>query len=435
MHTLALNRSFLIANLVALLVGCGESQPPIGASGAVPQAATGTHANRGTSCFDCAQHDITALSATSAERVHVRHAFSVVYRFKGASGDGELPYAGLLNIKGTLYGTTQQGGTNGDGTVFSITPSGMETVLYSFKGGSGDGVEPLAGLTNVKGTLYGTTSLGGANKKGTVFSITPSGKETVLQTFGGSGGENPAAPLLNVNGTFYGTTAHGGANNDGTAFAITPSGTETVIHSFGGLGDGIEPDAGLLNVKGTLYGTTYGGGHYSAGTVFSITPSGTETVLYSFGAGGSADGAYPFASVINVNGTLYGTTAYGGASSRRVGTVFSITPSGTETVLYSFKGSSHRDGAHPWAALIDVKGTLYGTTINGGVGARGTVFSITPSGTETVLHIFKGGPKDGAYPIAGLLNVNSKLYGTTFGGGSGSCYSEYGCGTAFSLSL
>ena len=146
----------------------------------------------------------------------------MLYSFKG-SGDGERPYAGLINVKGTLYGTTHLGGANGDGMVFSITPSGTETVIYSFKG-SGDGEYPYAGLINVEGTLYGTTIEGGANGVGTVFSTTPSGTETVLHSFGGSGdGQYPYyGGLINAKGKLYGTTYYGGAHGDGTVFRLSP---------------------------------------------------------------------------------------------------------------------------------------------------------------------------------------------------------------------
>ena len=143
-------------------------------------------------------------------------AYGVLYNFEGGGGDGYYPYAGLTNIKGTFYSTTQDGGVNFEGAVFSVTPSGTETMLHSF-GGSGDGTYPFAGLINVHGTLYGTTETGGANSKGTVFSITPSGAETVLHSFGGSGdGAYPCAGLLDVKGTLYSTTNVGGANNLGT---------------------------------------------------------------------------------------------------------------------------------------------------------------------------------------------------------------------------
>jgi uncharacterized repeat protein (TIGR03803 family) len=130
----------------------------------------------------------------------------------------------------------------------------------------------------------------------------------------------------------------------------------------------------LVDVSGTLYGTTEKGGAYAGGTAFSITPAGKEKVLHSFGVYG--DARLPQAALLNVNGTLYGTTFVGGAYSYlRYGTVFSITRSGHETVLYSFKGE--QDGEYPASGLIDVNGTFYGTTLNGGAYSYGTVYSIT----------------------------------------------------------
>jgi uncharacterized repeat protein (TIGR03803 family) len=154
-----------------------------------------------------------------------------------------------------------------------------------------------------------------------------------------------------------------------------------VLHRFH-LDDGAHPAASLINVKGTLYGTTYGGGAKNAGTVFSITTTGKEKVLHSF-SGGRSDGAYPYASLINVNGTLYGTTTKGGSrcgSNLGCGTVFSVTTTGTEKVVHSFRGGT--GGADPLASLINVNGTLYGTTYTGGSSCShsgcGTVFALTP---------------------------------------------------------
>jgi uncharacterized repeat protein (TIGR03803 family) len=375
--------------------------------------------------------------------------YGVLHRFNGYPNDGAEPYAGLINVNGTLYGTTYVGGAYNLGTVYKITTAGTETVLDSFK--SKKGSNPEAGLIDVNGTLYGTTLFGGANRGGTVFKITTSGKETVLHSFGGSSGDGyqPYAGLINVKGTLYGTTTSGGAYcpssggyHCGTVFAITTSGKETVLYSFkGGSGDGANPFGGLLDVNGTLYGTTQDGGaycgSYGCGTVFSITTSGKEKVLYSF-----KGGEYPTASLINVNGALYGTTPTGGTSDN--GTVFKITTSGKETALYSFKGGSG-DGANPSDGLLDVNGTLYGTTVNGGSRSCtvsssygcGTVFSITMSGTETVIYSFKSTHGDGRYPFAGLIDVNGTLYGTTRDGGLSNCYgtSDFpGCGTVFSLS-
>ena len=397
-----------------MFAGCGGGNAPFSPSPAGPS---------------------TALRVTTAQRAHVRSAYGVLYSFKGEP-DGALPYAGLINDNGTLYGTTAKGGAARCkcGTVFTVTPSGTETVLHSFAGGLGDGKDPWAALLNVNGTLYGTTVKGGAYKEGTVFEVTSSGTETVLHSFGrnhqrqAGDGAFPYAGLINVKGTLYGTTWEGGANGPGTVFTITTSGEEKVLYSFGrGSGDSEFPQAGLINVKGTLYGTTSeSDGQNESGTVFSITPSGKETLLHTFD-GSSGDGFAPNAGLINVNGTLYGTTVEGGAyCTLGCGTVFSITTSGKETVLYSFKGGSG-DGESPYGSLTNVDGTLYGTTTEGPNGGPGMVFSITTSGKETVLHAF-GGNGDGEFPYAGLINVNGTLYGTTVAGGAD------GHGTVFSIS-
>lgn len=301
-------------------------------------------------------------------------AETVLYRFAG-SGEGEQPRAGLVNVKGTLYGTTPYGGANDKGTVFSVTTSGTVTVLHNF-GGSGDGANPYAGLLNVNGTLYGTTLDGGASREGTVFAITTPGKESVLHSFAGGAndGANPYAGLLDVDGKLYGTTSLGGANGDGTVFVVTTSGGWKVVHSFGGSGDGAYAFAPLLRANGKLYGMTERGGANDEGTVFAIAPPGAESVIHSFGASG--DGAFPYyANLLEVKDKLYGTTFKGGANGD--GTVFAIATSGAESVRYSFKGGSG-DGAYPEAGLLQVKGALYGTTALGGANDAGVLFSLTP---------------------------------------------------------
>jgi uncharacterized repeat protein (TIGR03803 family) len=199
-------------------------------------------------------------------------------------------------IKGTIYGTTASGGTDGDGTVFSIVRSGTETVLHNFAGKPKDGSGPVSSLVSVNGTLYGTTEHGGAHDLGTVFSIAPSGTEIVLHNFkgGATDGAGPQGPLVEVRGKLYGTTSGGGAKGSGTFFSITPSGTETVIYSFrGGHRDGGTPRDALINVRETLYGITTNGDLHNYGTIYSITPSGTEHVLHRFGGGPVGDGAFP----------------------------------------------------------------------------------------------------------------------------------------------
>jgi uncharacterized repeat protein (TIGR03803 family) len=304
----------------------------------------------------------------------------VVHAFT-AYPDGRLPNAGLTDVGGILYGTTPDGGGGscyflGCGVVYSLDPkSGSETVLYSFQNDGFDGNNPYAGLTNVNGTLYGTTSSGGRYENGTVFFYTPGKGEGVLYSFGNSDGMVPMAGVIKVGGKLYGTTKFGGAWDCGTVFSVSlKTGAETVLHSFGGGSDGGQPLDGLIAANGTLYGTTPGGGR-GYGTVFSITPRGAYKVLYAFGGNSrSGDGSWPQTGLINVNGTLYGTTAGGGAYGW--GTVFSVTSAGTETVLHSFGNGS--DGSDPLAGLINVNGTLYGTTNFGGTYGYGTVFSINP---------------------------------------------------------
>jgi uncharacterized repeat protein (TIGR03803 family) len=266
---------------------------------------------------------------------------TVLYRFTG--GDGANPTAGLIaDASGNLYGTTELGGgangcSGGCGTVFKLTPSGTETVLYRFTGGS-DGASPFAALiADGAGNLYGTTFFGGASGHGTVFKLTPSGTETVLYSFtGGSDGANPLAGLIaDAAGNIYGMTNNGGAGSFGTVFKLIPSGNLAVLHSFSGGSDGAFPGLGSLiaDAAGNLYGMTVEGGGsgcgaIGCGTVFKLTPSGTETVLYRF-TGGS-DGAFPHAGLIagliaDAAGHLYGTTNGSGSGN---GTVFEIAGSG-----------------------------------------------------------------------------------------------------------
>ena len=352
----------------------------------------------------------------------------------GNGTDGRMPAASLINVNGSLYGTTENGGAYNDGTVFSVATSGTEKVLHSF-GSSTDGAGPAASLINANGTLYGTTENGGAHQGGTVFSITTSGTEKVLYSFSTSfPGSGPAASLINVNGTLYGMTFGIGAYRYGTVFTISTKGAEKVLHSFGHGSDGKYPSGGLTDLDNSLYGTTQEGGTYNEGIVFKISTSGTEKVLHSFGS--SSDGQDPSTGLAAVGNTLYGTTPFGGAANgtpSNGGAVFSITSSGTEKVLYSFCCSN---GTQPYGSLLNVKGTLYGTTGNGGTtnanqcpspSAYGTVFSLTTSGTETLLHTFLNGSSDGGNPDAALVDVNGTLYGTTESGGA------YGGGTVFSI--
>jgi uncharacterized repeat protein (TIGR03803 family) len=362
---------------------------------------------------------------TQYEQPLADNGYKLLYSFQSGE-DGAYPYAGLTAFDGELYGTTYGGGGGYEwGTVFKITPGGKETVLHKFQAGN-DGAHPYAGLTELRGNFFGTTYQGGKSGAGTVFKITPSRKESVIYSFkGGSDGQYPYGRLVAFNGELYGTTYQGGVYPGwGVVFKVSPSGKEHVLYRFQANNDGAHPYAGLANVNGTLYGTTYQGGTSGAGTVFKITTSGEEHVIYSFKGGD--DGQFPYARLLYYNGELYGTTYQGGIYPGW-GVVFKVSPSGKERVLYKFKASN--DGAHPYyAGLIEIKGYLYGTTYQGGASGAGTVFSVgATSGHERVLYSFKGG-SDGQYPYDGLTDLAGVLYGTTNIGGAQSA------GTVFKIS-
>jgi uncharacterized repeat protein (TIGR03803 family) len=300
-----------------------------------------------------------------------------IYSFTGSSGS--YPLSGVTrDTAGNLYTTNATGGNGGCGTVIKLDTKGNETVLYSFDGGPDDGDQPQSALfLDPAGNLYGTTVLGGSRNSGTVFKLSASGAETILYQF--SGGEYDGAyPYYGLtgdtNGNFYGTTAGDGSSTWGTIFEISATGTYSTLYNFTGGLDGGRPKTGLhRDSAGNLYGTTKVGGVYGNGTVFELGANGVETVLYSFTGG--VDGSQPESGVLeDAAGNFYGTTVYGGASS--FGTVFKLDTLRNETVLHSFEGGS--DGQYPHAPLVqDAKGNLYGTTSEGGA-TYGTIFRIAP---------------------------------------------------------
>jgi uncharacterized repeat protein (TIGR03803 family) len=260
------------------------------------------------------------------------------------------------------------------------------------------------------------------------LSIAPNAGFSLIYTFKGPpDAAVPAAGLIPSNGMLYGTSQVGGKGNAGTVFATSTAGKERVVHDFGSSGDGVDPSAGLVVISGAFYGTTTSGGH-GFGTVFKIGKTGNESVLYNFKGG--SDGSQPYARLVVHNGVLYGTTYVGGGSAncgpQGCGTVFSVTTSGKEKVLHAFKNGS--DGWGPVAPLVVVNSTLYGTTGGGGKNGSGTIFKCSTSGNEQILHNF-GESLDGSEPEAGLVTLGGKLYGTTNTGGKNSQ------GTVFSASI
>ncbi len=388
------------------------------------------------------------------------------------------------NLYGTTFngGDLSGCGGSGCGVVFKLDRSGKETVLYSFKGGA-DGAFPATDLLRDDwGNLYGTTHGGGDVSVtvcsfnpgcGVVFKVDPTGKETVLYAFtGGTDGLGPSSGLVRDDaGNLYGTTILGGdlsvvcppfspIPGCGVVFKLDPTGKETVLHAFTGGVDGYAPYGDLLRDEaGDLYGAAGNGGDVSGfcsevvepatgflgcGTLFKLDHTGRFTVLHTFN--GADGGPFPDGWLVQDNaGNLYGMTGNGGdlsgCSNLGCGVVFKLDKKGKETVLYSFTGGA--DGAETLGGVVgDAAGNLYGTTNYGGefsgslcAGAGcGVAFKLDPTGKETVLYTFTGSA-DGLNPQAGLLqDEEGNFYGTTYGGGdTSSCSPPYGCGVVFKI--
>jgi uncharacterized repeat protein (TIGR03803 family) len=378
--------------------------------------------------------------------------YKVLYRFTGGADGGNLVGGLIFDSSGNLYGMAHYGGTYGNGAVFELTPNSdgtwTENTIYSFTGGSDGGNPYDCVVIDAAGNLYGTANQGGAYGGGTVFTLTPNSDgtwtETTLYSFaGGTDGEYPVAGLtLDTAGNLYGTTNHGGrgecdflgGTGCGTVFKLThnPDGTwtETVLYAFAGGKDGGYPDWSrvVFDAAGDLYGGTRNEGlpgcDYGCGTLFELIPNSdgtwSEKVLHRFKQrtdGGSADGTLIFDSL----GNLYGTTLRGGHYDWGVVYKMTLGSNGKwkEHVIHEFRGGE--DGGNPYAGVIfDASGNLYGAT-NGDSGNHGTVYKLSPrSGggwKETILH--HCADKDGGPNGDVLFDKNGNLYDTTDGHGNG----------------
>jgi uncharacterized repeat protein (TIGR03803 family) len=373
--------------------------------------------------------------------------FTTLYNFTGGS-DGAAPYAGVnRDPAGNLYGTTEYGGDMscyapyGCGVVYEVNSAGTETVLHTFSGNP-DGLGPTTPMVRDKaGNIYGTTYFGGSSSGcygsgcGTVFKIDSAGSETVLYSFtGGSDGCSPWQGLVvDKAGNLYGTALECGSSGYGTIFEVDSTGHFTVLHSFSGL-DGAYPSGGHLTMDkfGNLYGLAGSGGAYGCGVLYKRSKNGTFTLLHSF-EGATSDGCGPSGSVVQDEaGNLYGTTEYGG-SYFDYGTIWRVSKTGKETILHHFAAGSS-DGGNPVAGVArDSKGNLYGVASWGGANDYGVLYELRACGKLTLLHSFNS--SDGAYPYGEVLRTcNGTLFGTTMYGGSGSCSNGVfsGCGTTWS---
>jgi len=326
--------------------------------------------------------------------------YAIIHSFTNGSPES----GGMILIGNTLYGTTFTGGSAENGTIFKMNTNGSGfTTLHEFSatvptvlGTNYDGNRPTADLVTDGNTLYGTTEYGGANNNGTVFKINKDGSGfTVIKTFSatfvgtnniglsfsGAGtnmdGSRPISGLVLNGGTLYGTTYNGGTSN-GVVFAMQPDGSSytilkyfPTINGIGTNGDGACPVAGLTLAGDTLFGVTVGGGVAGCGNIFKLKTDGTAfSGLHDFL---HSDGAFPRNTLLLNGSMLYGTTAAGGLSN--YGTIFMIQTNGTDfTTLQNF---NFVVGLQCDSKFVLSSNVLYGTAADGGGNNGGVVFGLT----------------------------------------------------------
>jgi uncharacterized repeat protein (TIGR03803 family) len=380
--------------------------------------------------------------------------FTVIHTFQPYQGIDPNPGL-IMDSAGNLFGSTQEGCPENCGSVYELSPTSTgwtETTLYTFHCGGTSGVvcphggAPTTGVTlDSQGNLYGTTVEGGAYRSGTVFELSPGtdGKwtERVLYSFCAltncaDGGGPSSGVIFDQQGNLYGV-AGGGTLGHGVVYELFPASngqwSETVLYNFTGGADGGMPEGNLVaDSAGNLYGTTFlGGGQYNdSGVAFELSKASgtwTETVIHTFDRNGP-EGHNPSAGMIfSPNGSLYGTTSYGGMVTEGhgigFGTVFELTPSAdgwTETILLDFNGGDQ--GGQPYTGLtVDSSGNLYGTTSAGGLGF-GVAYGLKPESDgnwqDVVFQSFENS-YDGEYPTSLIPGPEGTLYGTAAGGGTG----------------
>jgi uncharacterized repeat protein (TIGR03803 family) len=387
--------------------------------------------------------------------------YTVIHNFLGGPDGNEPAYGLTIDSHGTIYGSTFEGDL-GTGNIYRLRyRNGFWQLnpLYVFTGGpQSPGAIPYAGVViGPQGVLYGTTAYGGEGSCatwggtlgcGTAFKLqiplsicfyaTCYWVETRLVEFNGTtGGATPygGIPVFDQAGNMYGTTYSGGggtcSGGCGIVYELSPSNggwTENILYTFnGGTGDGANPWAGVIfDQAGNIYGTTEFGGAHGYGTIYELSPSGsgwTEKILYNFT--GQADGGWPYAGLVFDNaGNLYGATTVGGNGAG--GTLYELSPQGSNwnyQPICSFVRQMGELAGGPVATpAIDSVGNLYGATGGDGAFGFGEVFKATNSGGNwscTALYNFTGG-SDGRLPRSNLvLDASGNIYGTAAGGSQG----------------
>jgi uncharacterized repeat protein (TIGR03803 family) len=404
---------------------------------------------------------LVAFAFTLSPTAFAQFTITDLHNFGSTQTDGTIPEsAPVLDSAGNLYGVAPLGGANNQGMAYELSPSSTGwtyTDIYDFTNTSTSAAEPSNSLIlDAQGNLYGVSQNGGADGLGVVYELSPSSSgwtQTLLYSFaGGSDGASPTGSLIfDASGNLYGTNTLGGSGGDGTVFELSPSSsgwTETILHNFTGGADGRGPGGNLLlDSTGRIYGAALLGGTVNSscsegcGTIFRLAnSSGTWRFTRLFDFQGTNGGSLPTAIVFDAAGNIYGTAYAGGTGCTGVtgcGVVFKLTPSASggpwkEKILHAF--TKQADGSGPYGIAFDFNGNLYGTTFGGGSGNEGVVWQLSPTTTGpwkfTQVYAFGKGTS-GFEPDAGvILDSKGNLYGTCSGGNSAG--TEWG--TVFELS-
>ncbi len=324
-----------------------------------------------------------------------------------------------------MYGLLSDGGANGAGVIFSVTPSGTLDTIASLN--PTYAAHPDGSLLYASdGNFYASSLNGGYADSCTIFRSTPNGTlKTIinLDTVWGPTSPEGNSLIEGFDGNLYFMTTYGGQNhgNPGIIFKLDLSGHYSALHFFNDT-DGATPYGSLIQTADSnLWGMTSAGGTDNVGTIFHCTTSGVFTSVFSFN---DSTGTYPYGDLLLANdGNFYGLTSAGGRYG--YGTLFRYTPAGAFTKLVDFNGTN---GAKPYGSLIQASdGKLYGMTSAGG-DSVGTLFVCTLSGNLTTLVNFND--SNGATPMGTLIQASDgNLYGMTEAGG------PYISGVIFQYSL
>jgi uncharacterized repeat protein (TIGR03803 family) len=365
-----------------------------------------------------------------------------VFSFEGAyhcggscapDGDGSSN-ALMLASDGNFYGATVAGGSLSNGVLFKLTPAGTYTDIHNF-GFTPDGATVVTSLMEASdGNLYGVTDAGGGHYNGTIFQYNlVTGVFTTEYSFA-NGGDSYSQLIDDGNGRLYGTTSYDGANGLGNVFSWNyKTNTYTDIYDFTNGLDGQHPWAGIIIASdGRIYGTSRFGGptdHTGTGlgdgVAWSVKTDGTDfKSIHDFGAT-ATDGYSPLQGFVEAqDGTLFSTTLYGGKDctaingSNGCGTLYKITPNGSEstyTQVYAFSASQGVNPQHG-SPTLGGDGKLYVVGQQGGPSGYGELMAFTTAGAYTDAHDFAvvGASDTSGLPTAAVLEDQlGNLWGGT----------------------